>query len=167
MKKDTKQKPGTEETTEEVTPYKLTDSQQLMLSAIIGCNFDITAGAAKCKMDRRSHYNYLKANPDYVLAFDQAFEELKDKWEAEGNFAIEGQFTVNVDKDGVPNELDQNGRPIRHYINPPDRGFLKFKHLTKMKDRGYVYRQEVTGADGKDLFDGFEIDLTKPKLNNG
>jgi hypothetical protein len=145
-----------------VKEFDLSDNQRKFLAALKATNFDIGAAATKAGLHRRSHYNYLKDSKEYQLAFDDAFEELKDRWEGEGNFAIEGQYTISKDEHGEPNELDQNGKPIRHYINPPDRGFLKFKHLTKMKDRGYVYRQEITGVDGKDLFDGFEIDLTKP-----
>lgn len=155
-------------TEEEATrPYILTASQELFLAALKATNFDISAAAKKCGLHRRNHHYYMSKSADYQAAFDEAFEEKKDSWEAEGNFAIEGQYTIQKDAEGNPNELDQNGRPIRHYINPPDRGFLKFKHLTKMKDRGYVYRQEITGVDGKDLFDGFEIDLTKPSNKNG
>lgn len=143
-------------------PYVLTESQQLFLKALPANNFDISATAKALGYSRGIYYYWSNNNPDFSRAVDDAFEELKDAWEAEGNFAIQGQYTINKDENGQPNELDQNGVPIRHYINLPDRGFLKFKHLTKMKSRGYVYRQEVTGAEGKDLFDGFEIDLTKP-----
>lgn len=145
----------------------LTPNQRRFLAAIKLTPHDIRAAAARVNLTWRVHNRWLNENdslynPDYKQAVEETIEENLDHLEGELDFRIDGQYTLRVDEKGNP-VLDASGRQIRDYINPPDNTLLKFKLLTKGKHRGYVYRQEVTGADANPLFGGFEVNIKRKK----
>ena len=137
-------------------------SKKRMLAALKYRPGDIAAAAKAIGMWRRNHYYWLKDDPEYAEAYAELTEETIDHLEGELQFMINGQFTLRENKDGTP-ALDANGLQIRDYITPPDNTLLKFKLLTKAKDRGYVYRQEITGPDANPLFGGFEVNIKRKK----
>lgn len=82
--------------------------------------------ASSCKaagISRVTFYQWCKDDPDFKEKVDDVMELQKDFAEA---------LILKKMKDG-------------------DTTMLIFYAKTKMKDRGYVERQEVTGADGKPL----------------
>lgn len=145
--------------------YKLTKNQRRMLAAIKKYPNNPTKAASVAELTSRVHRRWMTEgdnlyNADYKVAVEETIEENLDHLEGELDFRIDGQYTLRKNEDQSP-ALDANGHQIRDYINPPDNTLLKFKLLTKGKHRGYVYRQEVTGADANPLFGGFEINIKK------
>lgn len=145
----------------------LTPNQRRFLAALKKHPNDLREAAKAANLSYRVHRRWLTDgdslfNEDYKEAVEETIEENLDHLEGELDFRIDGQYTLRVKADGSP-DLDANGKQIRDYINPPDNTLLKFKLLTKGKHRGYVYRQEVTGADANPLFGGFEVNIKRKK----
>lgn len=77
-------------------------------------------------------YNWYNDDPDFAAQIDEIRELAKD--------AVESKIYKKIDEG--------------------DTTMLIFYAKTKMKDRGYVERQEVTGADGKNLIEQQAVDLS-------
>ena len=77
-------------------------------------------------------YNWYNEDPEFAEKVDEIRELAKDSVEAK----------------------------IYQKINEGDTTMLIFFAKTKMKDRGYVERQELTGRDGRDLLETPSVDLT-------
>lgn len=71
----------------------------------------------------------------------------------DSNFAEKIDEIRELAKDAVESKIYKK-------IDEGDTTMLIFYAKTKMKDRGYVERQEVTGADGKNLIEQQAIDLS-------
>lgn len=145
----------------------LTNNQRRFLAALKLTPHDTKAAADAIGMTKRVYYRWVTEgdslyNPDFKAAVEEVIEDNLDHMEGELDFRIDGQYTLRVKEDGTP-AMDALGRQIRDYTTPPDNGLLKFKLLTKGKHRGYVYRQEVTGADNNPLFGGFEVHIKRKK----
>lgn len=145
----------------------LTPNQRRFLAALKLNPHDVQKASNDCKLSKRVHFAWMQEihslfNADYRQAVEQLIEDNLDHCEGELDFRIDGQYTLRFKEDGTP-AMDANGKQIRDYINPPDNTLLKFKLLTKGKHRGYVYRQEVTGADANPLFGGFEVNIKRKK----
>lgn len=153
---------------EETEPkHVLTNNQRKFLACLKKSPHNIKRAADAAAMTKRIHARWLNENDslysaDYKAAVSEVLEDNLDHCEGELDFRIDGQYTLRVNEDKTP-ALDANGNQIRDYINPPDNTLLKFKLLTKGKHRGYVYRQEVTGADSNPLFGGFEVNIKRKK----
>ncbi len=71
----------------------------------------------------------------------------------DSNFAEKIDEIRELAKDAVESKIYKK-------IDEGDTTMLIFYAKTKMKDRGYVERQEVTGADGKNLIEQQAVDLS-------
>ena len=71
----------------------------------------------------------------------------------DSNFAEKIDEIRELAKDAVESKIYKK-------IDEGDTTMLIFYAKTKMKDRGYVERQEVTGADGKNLIEQQATDLS-------
>ena len=71
----------------------------------------------------------------------------------DSNFAEKIDEIRELAKDAVESKIYKK-------IDEGDTTMLIFYAKTKMKDRGYVERQEVTGADGKNLIEQQSVDLS-------
>ena len=92
--------------------------------------------ATACKaanISRFTFYDWLKKDADFAEKVDDIMEAQKD--------FVEAQILKKI-KDG-------------------DTTMTIFYAKTKMKDRGYVERQEITGADGQPLATTHEVDLSR------
>ena len=87
-----------------------------------------------CKMvgiSRNTHYRWLKEDPEYALAVEELEDVVLD-------FA-ESQLHVQIKEGSVPATI--------------------FLLKTRGKKRGYVERQEITGADGEPT--SFEVNIIR------
>ena len=92
--------------------------------------------ASACKqagISRFTFYEWYKNDPDFAEKVDDVKELQKDFAES---------LILKKMKEG-------------------DTTMIIFYAKTRMKDRGYVERQEVTGADGKPLVSEAKVDLSK------
>lgn len=134
------------------------------------CNISETCIASK--ICRPTFYSWYNKNPLFKEAIDNVDEEDLDFAESQLRFLMKGQYVLRHKKDTNGNpipgeyELDAEGEPIREYITPIDNASVMFKLKTKGKKRGYVYRQEITGADGSAV-GGFEINISPKKKKSG
>jgi hypothetical protein len=102
---------------------------------------NITVSAKAAGIDRRTYTNWIKSDPEFKAAID----------------AIE------------PDELiiDFAENALMKKISKGDTTAIIFTLKTKGKKRGYVERQEVTGADGKNLFDSIQINIIDSTNDTG
>ena len=95
-----------------------------MIKALIKSLGVVTLACEKVGIERSTHYDWLKADEKYK----QAVEDIAEV------------------------ELDFAESMLHKQIQDKDTAATIFFLKTKGKKRGYIERQEVTGADGKDLF---------------
>lgn len=94
----------------------------------------IVASACKAAgISRYTFYEWKKTDPDFAEKVEDVMELQKDFCES---------LILKKMKEG-------------------DTSMIIFYAKTKMKDRGYVERQEVTGADGRALVSNRNIDFSK------
>lgn len=113
--------------------------KQAMLEALT-LSFGVIAHAAKqVGIDRTTHYTWLEDDPGYKAAVADLKEYKKDFIESK----------------------------LIKLINDGDTAATIFAAKTQLKDRGYIERTELTGADGKDLNYTVTLDLgnTKNTIN--
>jgi hypothetical protein len=99
------------------------DKKKDMLHALEASLNNITKAAEKIGITRQTHYNWMAADPVYK----KAAESIDD---------VKLDFVEEKLKDRI---MDGDTTAIIFYLK------------TKGKKRGYIERQELTGADGKDL----------------
>jgi len=155
-----------------VVPHVFTEQQLNILEIYRNKSCDISKTCVAGKISRPTFYKWYNNIPDFKEAVDDINEEDLDFAESQLRFLMKGQYVLRhkTDKQGNPipgeYEMDAEGEPIRDYINPIDNASVMFKLKTKGKKRGYVYRQEITGADGSAV-GGFEINIVRKKRTDG
>lgn len=98
----------------------------------------ITQAAEAAGIVRQTHYNWIKDDPEYKALADDIDEAAIDHVESKLFEKIDG---VQIQK-GVTDE----GEPIVYDVPPSDTAII-FYLKTKGKKRGYIERQELTGAE--------------------
>ena len=110
--------------------------KQAMLEALT-LSFGVIAHAAKqVGIDRTTHYTWLDDDPEYKAAVADLKEYKKDFIESK----------------------------LIKLINDGDTAATIFAAKTQLKDRGYVERSEITGADGGPVeMAAIAINIVQPK----
>lgn len=148
-------------------PKPLTDKQLNIIEIYRNKSCDISKTCVAGEISRPTFYSWFNNNPLFKEAIENIDEESLDFGESQLRFLMKGQYTLKHKKDSNGNpipgeyELDAEGEPIREYITPIDNASVMFFLKTKGKKRGYVYRSEITGADGSAV-GGFKITI-RPK----
>ena len=100
--------------------------------AALKANFGVIARSAEAAgINRTTHYTWMDSDPDYKAAVIELKEYKKDFIESK----------------------------LLKLINDGDVASTIFAAKTQLKDRGYIERTELTGADGKDLNYNVTLDL--------
>ena len=98
--------------------------KELMIKAMKSSLGNISGSTDQVGINRNTHYNWMKDDPQYA-------QDIKDCLERSIDFA-EASLMQNIQ--------DGNTTATIFYLK------------TKGKKRGYVERQEITGADGERMF---------------
>jgi len=112
-----------------------------MLEALEKCLGVVTEAAKLAGIDRWTHYNWLKEDPEYKKSVESLEDVSLDFAESKLFEKINGVEMAKEGKDGE----------AHLYTLPPDTTAIIFYLKTKGKKRGYVERQEITGAEGKPI----------------
>jgi hypothetical protein len=163
-------------------PPERVDKKPAFLAAFVK-SANLTAAAKKVRMDRGTHYDWLREDPEYVKAYAQARiqagDTLKDiavEWSCKGVFeplVYQGRFQYKQRP-----VLDENGEPLRNSLTRelitedygPKLGIYRRSeglHARLLKaflpdefaDRGAV---EVTGANGGPVENSITVTLVRP-----
>jgi len=98
-----------------------TEARKKAMLEALAITFGVVAHAAKqVGIDRTTHYTWLDSDPEYKAAVADLKEYKKDFIESK----------------------------LIKLINEGDTAATIFAAKTQLKDRGYVERSEITGADG-------------------
>jgi hypothetical protein len=106
----------------------------------------ISHAAEQANISRRTHYNWMKTDPAYKEEVDAINEATIDYVESKLMQLIDGPTREVVTEFGIQSLKDA-----------PNTAATIFYLKTKGKNRGYVERQEITGADGN----AFQIVIPK------
>lgn len=88
---------------------------------------------------RYQHDDWMRDDPDYRATYATIKEEQKD--------FVESKMLERINGITATKGVADNGEPIVYEVAPSD-PLIMFYLKTQAKDRGYVERQEITGADG-------------------
>lgn len=102
----------------------------------------VTVSCANIGLARSTYYKWLSEDSEFKAAVDEIQDVAIDYVESKLFEKIKG---VSISKG-----FDEEGNPIVYDVPPSDTAII-FYLKTKAKKRGYIERQEVTGAEGKDL----------------
>jgi hypothetical protein len=86
---------------------------------------------------RHQHNDWLRDDVDYKQVYYGIMDDRTDYVESKLLELVDGAYYEVVTQDGIQVVKDS-----------PNTQAVKFYLSTKAKDRGYVERQEITGADG-------------------
>lgn len=112
-------------------------TKELMLKALKKTKGIVSVAAESVNIARTTHYLWMDTDPEYKEAVKAIDESAIDFAESKLFELIDGARKEVVTQDGI--------QVIKDTPNPTATIFyLK----TKAKHRGYVERQEITGADG-------------------
>lgn len=151
---------------EDENPFKFSHNQKKLLKAYEQASCNISEACRLAGLSRMCFHNNYNQVPEFKSAIEMLQEEDLDFAESQLKFLMTGQFVYRKKKDAAGKEiegefeLDALGNPIRDYITPIDNSSVIFKLKTKGKNRGYTYRQEITGAEGNAI-GGFEINIVR------
>jgi hypothetical protein len=106
-------------------PLSTSAKKELMIQAMKSSLGNISGSTDQVGINRNTHYNWMKSDPEYAQA-------IKDCLERSIDFA-EASLMKNIQ--------DGNTTATIFYLK------------TKGKNRGYIERQEITGADGTRMFE--------------
>lgn len=99
--------------------------------------------AANFSVTRQTVYNWCEANTEFKQALEDSRERFVDLAESNLRKLVAGVPAI---------EKDENGeKRFAGWIERPSETAIIFTLKTRGKKRGYVERQEVTGADGTEL----------------
>lgn len=100
----------------------------------------ITEAAEACNISRQTHYNWMKDDEEYKQAIEAVEESAID--------FVESKLFELID--GAQREVMTESGPLMIKETPNPTACI-FYLKTKGKKRGYIERNEITGADGKDV----------------
>lgn len=97
--------------------------KQDILQSLRGTLGIINSACTQAGVSRKTYYNWIREDPDFAEKADEIIETQKDVGEA---------ALLKLIRDG-------------------DTAAIIFYAKTKLKDRGYVERKEITGKDGEPI----------------
>jgi hypothetical protein len=112
--------------------------KKAMLTALKENYGRVTRSCEAVDISRQTHYNWLKDDPEYKEAVEAIDEAAIDH--------VESKLFEKIDGVSVQT-FNARGEPVVYEVPPSDTAII-FYLKTKGKKRGYVERQEITGADG-------------------
>lgn len=99
--------------------------------------------AANFGVTRQSVYNWCEADPEFKQALEDSRERFIDLAESNLRKLVAGVPAIETNEKGE--------KQFAGWAERPSETAIIFTLKTRGKKRGYVERQEVTGADGADL----------------
>jgi len=113
-----------------------------IVEALKECYGIVTDACRKAGVPRSTYYHWLNEDAEFKAAVEDTQEEAID--------FVEGKLFQKINGVLVKKDEDNDGNPIVYDLPPSDTAII-FYLKTKAKKRGYIERQEFTGADGKPL----------------
>ena len=113
--------------------------KKAMLTALKENYGRVTRSCEAVDIARQTHYNWLKDDPEYKEAVEAIDEAAIDH--------VESKLFERIDGVTVSKGVNEVGEAIVYDVPPSDTAII-FYLKTKGKKRGYIERQEITGADG-------------------
>lgn len=127
------------------------NKKRLMLEKLEEATGIISTACLNANIGRSTFYDWKRDDKD----FEAAVEEIND---ATIDF-VESKLIEKVTGVTVQT-FNSKGEPVI-YEQPPSDTAIIFYLKCKGKKRGYIERQEITGADGKDLSFDITININK------
>ena len=112
---------------------RIAQEKEDLLKALASTSGIIASACRACNISRQSYYRYYNDDPEFKEKADDVMELQKDFAES---------LILKKMKEG-------------------DTTMIIFYAKTKLKDRGYVERRELTGKDGEPLAGSRDVDLSK------
>lgn len=132
---------------EEAPEPSLSLKQRAMVEALRATLGIVSTACSKVGISRETHYQWLRAFPDYKAEVDAVDEAGIDFAESKLFELMNG---VKVSKmEGIGKDKVEV-----IYKRPPHAGSIFFYLKTKGKNRGYTMRHELSGPDGQALTPG-------------
>jgi hypothetical protein len=117
---------------------KTDNNKKAVIEALQDCHGIVTDACKKTGVARSTFYQWLNEDAGFKAAVEEAQEQAID--------FVEGKLFQKIN--GVKiGKLDDEGE-LNVYEQPPSDTAIIFYLKTKAKKRGYIERQELTGADG-------------------
>lgn len=117
---------------------KTDNNKKAVIEALQDCHGIVTDACKKTGVARSTFYQWLNEDADFKAAVEEAQEQAID--------FVEGKLFQKIN--GVKiGKMDDEGE-LNVYEQPPSDTAIIFYLKTKAKKRGYIERQELTGADG-------------------
>jgi len=117
---------------------KTDNNKKAVIEALQDCHGIVTDACKKTGVARSTFYQWLNEDADFKAAVEEAQEQAID--------FVEGKLFQKIN--GVKiGKMDDEGE-LNVYEQPPSDTAIIFYLKTKGKKRGYIERQELTGADG-------------------
>lgn len=113
-----------------------------VIEALEKYNGIVTVSCRSVDLARSTFYKWLSEDAEFKAAVDEIHEVSID--------FVESKLFEKINGVQATRKEDEEGEPIVYEIPPSDTAII-FYLKTKAKKRGYVERQELTGADGKPI----------------
>lgn len=117
------------------------DTKKAILEALETYHGIVTDSCASIGLARSTFYDWLKTDPEFKAAVDEIQDTALDFVESKLFQKINGVSVQTYNSKGEPEVYEQ----------PPSDTAIIFYLKTRGKKRGYIERNEITGADGNPL----------------
>lgn len=129
----------------------LSKKQKSFISALKQSLGVITEVCETTGVARASHYRWMKENPLYRDAVLEVDEVALDFAESQLFKLMKGVKITEIRRKPNPEKAGELIEETVEYTSVPDKSAVIFYCKTKGKKRGYIERQEITGAEGTPL----------------
>lgn len=122
-------------------PYNTNTKKKAVLDMLKRSRGIVSSACEGADISRVTFYEWVKTDPEFKEQVDEINESAIDFVESKLFQKINGIECATI---------TQKGETVVYEVPPSDTAII-FYLKTKGKPRGYVERQEVTGADGKGI----------------